>query len=461
MEINEILVISMFVTFAVFLFTGFPVAYVLGGVGVIFAGVGYFSDIYFDTITGLDFLTLGLVVNRIYKIMDNWVLVALPMFIFMGLMLDKSGIAEKMMHAMQELFGEVRGGLAVTVTLIGIILAASTGIIGASVVLLGLLSMPAMTAQGYDKALATGTICGAGCLGILIPPSIMLVIMADQLALSVGDLFMGAVFPGLILGTLYVTYILVTAFTRPHLAPLAENRRTVNWRVVVDVLKSVVPPAALILAVLGSIFAGITTPTEASGVGALGATLLAWYNKKLNFAVFKEVLQSSFNTTAYIFMIFLGATVFALVLRELGGDEFIEATLTGLPFGPYGILIFILGMVFLLGFLLDWIEITLIMLPLLSPVVAALGFDIDGHGVIDEPELIWFVMLVAVALQTSFLTPPVGFALFYLKGVCPPEIKLTDIYRGVVPFIILQLIGLTIVMMFPQIVIWLPAVAYG
>jgi tripartite ATP-independent transporter DctM subunit len=460
MDVNDILVIVMFVTFAGFLFTGLPVAYVLGGIGVLFAGVGYLSDLYLGTATGLDFLTLGLVVNRIYKIMDNWVLVALPMFIFMGLMLDKSGIAERMMHAMQELFGKVRGGLAVTVTVIGIILAASTGIIGASVVLLGVLSLPAMMNQGYHKSLATGTICGAGCLGILIPPSIMLVIMADQLALSVGDLFMGAVFPGLILGSLYISYILILSYVRAEVAPLPADRRHVSWYVIWDVFKSVIPPAALIVMVLGSIFAGITTPTEASGVGALGATLLAWYNKNLSFAVIKDVLHATFNTTAYIFAIFLGATCFALVLRELGGDALIESTLTGLPFGQYGILIVILGLVFLLGFLLDWIEITLIILPLLSPVVAALGFEIQGHGVIDEPALIWFVMLVAIVLQTSFLTPPVGFALFYLKGVCPAEVTMIDIYKGVTPFIALQLVGLTIVILFPQIVVWLPAVAY-
>lgn len=461
MEFNEILVIAMFVTFAVFLFTGIPVAYVLGGVGVLFAGIGYYSDIYMDTITGLDFLTLGLVVNRIYKVMDNWVLVALPMFIFMGLMLDKSGVAERMMKSMQALFGEVRGGLAVTVTLIGIILAASTGIIGASVVLLGLLSVPAMIAQGYDKGLATGVVCGAGCLGILIPPSIMLVIMADQLALSVGDLFMAAVFPGLILGTLYVTYILGYAYFNADKVPLDAERQPVNFKLILNVLKAITPPMLLILTVLGSIFAGITTPTEASGVGALGATLLAWYNKNLSFVVLKDVLQSTFNTTAYIFAIFLGATCFALVLRELGGDELIEATLTGLPFGDYGILLVILAVVFLLGFLLDWIEITLIMLPLLAPVISALGLEVNGYGVVDDPKLIWFVMMVAVTLQTSFLTPPVGFALFYLKGVCPPNVKLTDIYRGVVPFIILQLIGLTLIILFPQIVLWLPSVAYG
>ena len=461
MEINDYLVVGMFLTFIAFLFTGIPVAYVLAGVGVLFAGVGYLSDMYFDTITGLDFLTLGLVVNRIYKIMDNWVLVALPMFIFMGMMLDKSGVAEKLMHSMQELFGRVRGGLAITVTAIGIILAASTGIIGASVVLLGLLSLPAMMAQNYNKSLALGTIAGAGTLGILIPPSIMLVIMADQLGLSVGDLFMGAVFPGLLLGGLYISYLLIVGLVKPSAVPLPEDRREIDWKVILDVFKNILPPVLLIIAVLGSIFAGIATPTEASGVGALGATLLALYNRKLNFGVLKEVLHGTYNTTAYIFAIFLGATVFALVLRELGGDELIESVLTGLPFGEYGIILFILGIVFLLGFLLDWIEITLIVLPLVAPVVSALGLDINGYGVVDNPELVWFVMLVAVALQTSFLTPPVGFALFYLKGVCPPDVRLADIYKGVVPFIILQLIALGIVLAYPSLVTWLPAAAYG
>lgn len=460
MEINDYLVIAMFLTFVGFLFTGIPVAFVLGGIGVLFAGVGYFADLYLDAVTGLDFLTLGLVVNRVYKIMDNWVLVALPMFIFMGLMLDESGVAERLMKSMQELFGKVRGGLAITVTAIGIVLAASTGIIGASVVLLGLLSLKPMLDQGYNKALALGTVAGAGTLGILIPPSIMLVIMADQLGLSVGDLFMGAVIPGLLLGGLYLVYILAVGLFKPSHAPLDPERRPVQWAIIWDVFKAILPVLGLIIAVLGSIFAGITTPTEASGVGALGATLLAAFNKNLNFKVFTEVLRSTFNTTAYIFMIFLGATCFALVLRELGGDELIESVLTGLPFGSTGIILFILGVVFLLGFLLDWIEITLIILPLLAPVVSALGLDIPGYGKVDNPELIWFVMLVALALQTSFLTPPVGFALFYLKGVCPPEVKLTDIYKGVVPFIILQLVGLTIVLLYPSLVTWLPAVAY-
>ena len=461
MEFNDYLVIAMFLTFVSLLFTGFPVAWVLGGVAMIFTLVGWFADQYYGTLTGLDYLTLGMVINRIFKFMDNWVLVALPMFIFMGLMLDRSGIAEKMMKSMQSLFGKVRGGLAVTVTTIGIILAASTGIIGASVVLLGLLSLPAMMKQGYSKTLALGTIAGSGTLGILIPPSIMLVIMADQLGLSVGDLFMGAVVPGVILGSLYIAYILIFSLLNPKAAPLDPNRQPIAWRMLWDVLKSILPPAALIIAVLGSIFAGITTPTEASGVGALGATILAAINKRLNLKVIVEVMKACFNTTAYIFAIFLGATCFALVLRSLGGDEFIERILTGIPLGPYGIMAVILGSVFLLGFFLDWIEITLIVLPLIAPVVSGLGFQIEGHGVVDNPELVWFVVLIAVSLQTSFLTPPVGFALFYLKGVAPPEVELVDIYKGVVPFIILQLIGLVIIAIWPQLVIWLPALAYG
>ena len=461
MEINEILVIAMFASFIALLFTGIPVAWVLGGIGVIFAGIGYIADTYFDTITGLDYLTLGLVVNRLWKIMDNWILVALPMFIFMGIMLDKSGVAERLMKSMQELFGNVRGGLAITVTAIGIILAASTGIIGASVVLLAVMSLPSMTKQGYAMPLALGTIASAGTLGILIPPSIMLVIMADQLGLSVGDLFMGAVFPGLMLGAMYIAYILITGFLKPESAPLPADAKPVTMATLVSVVKAVLPTLALIFVVLRSIFAGIATPTEASGVGAFGATLLAMYNRKFSFKVLKEVMTGTYNTTAYIFAIFIGATCFALVLRELGGDELIESFLTGLPFGPYGIIFFILGVIFLLGFFLDWIEITLIILPLLAPVISALGLDINGYGVVDNPELVWFVMLVAMALQTSFLTPPVGFALFYLKGVCPPNVKITDIYKGVTPFIILQLTGLLILVFWPQLVLWLPAAAYG
>ncbi len=464
---EEKLVIAMFLTFIALLFTGYPVAWVLAGVGVAFCGLAYLFDNDLmlwtgldSTFTGLDYLTLGAVVNRVYATMSNAVLVALPMFIFMGLMLDESGVAERLMSSMQRLFGTVRGGLAMTVTLIGIILAASTGIIGASVVLLGVLSLSSMMQQKYQPTLAAGVVSASGTLGILIPPSIMLVIMADQMALSVGDLFMAAVFPGVIIGALYLTYIFVLSLINRDAAPVPEGAVRPDWHAVLDVLIAVIPTLALILAVLGSIFAGLTTPTEASGIGALGAMLLALGYRKLNMQKLWNVLVASFNTTAYIFAIFLGATVFSYVLRELGGDELIEHLVQSTGLGANGTVIFILFIVFLLGFVLDWIEITLIVLPLMRPIINGLGIDIPGFGVIDEPALVWFMILVAVTLQTSFLTPPVGFALFYLKGVCPPEIKLTHIYRGIIPFVILQLIGLSLVFYWPTLATWLPSVAY-
>jgi tripartite ATP-independent transporter DctM subunit len=460
-EINEILIVLMFVSFILLLFSGFPVAWVLGGVGTAFGFIAWFCDLYLDTAIGIDFLSMGLVVDRIYKIMDNWILVALPMFILMGNLLDKSGVAENLMTSFQALFGRIRGGLAITVVLIGIILAASTGIVGASVVLLGVMSLPAMMKQGYSKTVAVGTIASAGTLGILIPPSIMLVIMADQLALSVGDLFMGAVVPGLLLGVLYMLYILAWGVIKPESMPLAGNVEPVTWQVWVRVLKAVLPTLMMIFAVLGSIFAGIATPTEASAVGAAAAMLLALQNQRLSLNVVRECLRDTLNVSGYIFAIFIGATMFALVLRELGGDEYIESLLTSLPFGPYGIVLLVLGVVFLLGFILDWIEITLIILPLIAPVISALDISINGYGVLDNPTLVWFVMLVAVTLQTSFLTPPVGFALFYLKGVCPPEITLTTIYKGVVPFILLQLLALALLILFPILVTWFPAMVYA
>ena len=455
------LVVAMFVTFIALIFTGFPVAWVLAGVGILFAGVGYITDMLDWTFTGLNYKVLGMLHGRIFAIMYNWVLVALPMFIFMGLMLEKSGVAEQMMRSMQRLFGNVKGGLAVTVTLIGIILAASTGIIGASVVLLGLMSLPIMLKQNYDKPIALGTIAASGTLGILIPPSIMLVIMGDQLAVSVVDLFMGAVFPGLILGTLYIVYIFIFGIFNPEKVPLAADHEPIGLKDVLRVMVDILPPAFLILAVLGSIFMGIATVTEASGIGALGSIILTIAYKRFNFAVLKDVVLNTMNTSAYIFGIFVGATIFALVLRECGGDQFIEDGLNSLGLGPYGLIIAVLCIIFLLGFFLDWIEISLIILPLLGPVVMGLDLAVDGFGVVNNPNLVWFALLVAVTLQTSFLTPPVGFAIFYLKGVCPPGIKLTDIYKGVVPFIILQLIALSLVFIFPDLVTWLPAKVYA
>ena len=464
---EEKLVIAMFLTFIALLFTGFPVAWTLAGTGVAYCGIAYLFDNGMmnwtgleETLIGLDYLSLGAVVNRVYATMSNAVLVALPMFIFMGLMLDESGVAERLMTSMQKLFGRTRGGLAITVTMIGIILAASTGIIGASVVLLGVLSLPTMMEQKYAPTLGTGVVAASGTLGILIPPSIMLVIMADQMALSVGDLFMAAMLPGVLIGFLYLTYIFVISYLKPDVAPAPEGAKRPDWNAVKDVMVAVLPTLGLILAVLGSIFAGICTPTEASGIGALGATALALGYRKLTLQKLINVLKSTFNTTAYIFAIFLGATVFSYVLRELGGDQLIEDMILGTGFGPNGTILIILFIVFLLGFVLDWIEITLIVLPLMRPIVNALGLDIPGFGVVDEAALVWFVILVAVTLQTSFLTPPVGFALFYLKGVCPPEIKLGHIYKGVVPFVLLQLTGLALVFFWPWLATWLPSVAY-
>ena len=454
MEISTIFVIGMFATFGVLLFSGFPVAWVLAGTAMLWTTIGivaveqFGADLWFDWGS-----SIGLVPERLWALVQSETLVALPMFIFMGIMLDQSGVAERLMQNMVKLFGGVRGGYAVTVVVIGVILAATTGIIGASVVLLGMLSLPIMMKSGYSKELAVGTACASGTLGILIPPSIMLVLMADRLAnrdASVGDLFMGAFFPGMILGSLYVAYVLLLSYFRPHVAPVDPNREAVSWTVVWGVLKAVMPTAGLILAVLGSIFAGIATPTEASGVGAAGAMGLAAANRRLTLQVLKDSIRSTTTTASFIFAIFFGATAFSVVLRGLGGDEVIESMLTGLPLGPDGILIFILFVVFLLGFFLDWIEITLIILPLVAPVVESMGFD-----------LVWFTILFAVCLQTSFLTPPVGFALFYIKGVCPPDVKIGHIYRGVVPFIALQLFGLAMFYVFPQIITWLPSVAYS
>lgn len=454
MDLSVVLVIAMFATFIALLFTGFPVAWVLGGTAVLFTVVGLVAVEYFGADLWFDWgSSMGLLPERTWGLVANETLVALPMFIFMGIMLDRSGVAEKLMHNMVQLFGGVRGGYAVTVILVGVLLAATTGIIGASVVLLGMLSLPVMLQASYSRSLAVGTSCATGTLGILIPPSIMLVIMADRLATpeaSVGDLFLGALFPGMMLGALYVAYVLLIAFLRPHVAPVPAHVPPIGWRVVLGTLTAVVPTAFLILAVLGSIFFGVATPTEASGVGAAGAMLLAAGNRRLNRDVLRGAVRQTTRTSAFIFAIFVGATAFTVVLRGLGGDQVIEDALLGLPFGPYGILATILVVVFLLGFVLDWVEITLIVLPLVAPVVVGLDFD-----------LLWFTILFAVCLQTSFLTPPVGFAIFYIKGVCPPEIHVSDIYRGVAPFIVLQLIGLAIVFTWPEIVTWLPSVSYS
>ena len=448
MSVGDYLSIAMFIAFILLIFTGFPVAWVLGGLAVLFTAIGIILKIDFGLPVAIDWDYSSLVVDRIWDVMNNWVLVALPMFIFMGLMLDRSGVARRLMTNFSRLFGGVRGGMALSVAFIGILLAASTGIIGASVVLLALLGLPQMEKLNYQPELAVGTVCAVGTLGILIPPSIMLVLMADRLAMPVGDLFLGALFPGLLLGALFVAYIIIYAWFRPEVAPVPADREKINLAILIDVFFAVLPPAGLIITVLGSIFFGIATPTEAAGVGAFGATALAWFNNQLNLGVFRHVIQETTKRLLTYLPSFWVQLHTLLCLRGLGGDELIEGLLKGLPFEPVGVIIAILFFTFILGFFLDWIEITLIVLPLVSPVVVDLDFD-----------LVWFTVLFAVCLQTSFLTPPVGFSIFYVKGVAPKSMPVSTIYRGVIPFIILQVIGLCMIFYWQGIVTWLPSLS--
>ncbi|MEZ4278259.1 MAG: TRAP transporter large permease subunit [Myxococcota bacterium] len=449
MSPREWLAVLMFGAFILGILTGFPVAWVLGGSALVFTAIALLLERDFGVETGIDWAYTSLVGDRIFDLMDNWVLVALPMFVLMGLLLDRSGIAAELLREVSRLFGRVRGGLAVSIALIGVLLAASTGIIGASVVMLALLGLPPMKRAGYAATYATGTVCAIGTLGILIPPSIMLVLMADRLAISVGDLYLGAILPGLLLAALYIAYLLALPALRPTIAPASSRPEIVDLELILAVFRKVVPTALLIFAVLGSSFFGIATPTEASGVGAAGALLLAASRRRLTVPILREVLRETTLTTGYLFGIFVGATAFALVLRGLGGDELIARGLSGLPFGPNGVVLSILFATFLLGFVLDWIEITFIVLPLVAPVVVSLGFD-----------LVWFTVLFAVCLQTSFLTPPVGFALFYAKGVAP-DVDVRTLYVGILPFVALQLVALTLIFLWPELATELPARAYG
>lgn len=461
MEINSILVVSLLLTFIGLMVIGVAIPYALWGSALLFTVIGYFTDQYLDTWTGLGFNFIGMMSSRMFGVMSNWVLVAIPMFIFMGLMLDRSGVAEKLMYSAQKLFGNLRGGLAVTALFIGVLMAASTGIVGASVVLLGMLGLPPMLNQGYSKEFSTGTVCASGTLGILIPPSIMLVIFADQLGLSVGDVFLGALIPGLVLSFVYFIYILLFAFLRPTATPLPQEREAITLDIVVKVIREVLPPVFLVVTVLGSIFAGVATVTEASGVGALATVLLTALNRKLSWEILKTAFIGTFQTVGFIAAILVGANFFAIVLRALGGDDVIEHLLFSLPFESSGIIVTIIAAVFFLGFFLDWLEIGLIILPLVGPIIERLPLQIEGYGVIEKPALLWFTILIAVTLQTSFLTPPVGPSIFYLQGIVPPDVKISHIYRGVVPFVILQLLALAIIFVFPQMVTWLPVTVYG
>ena len=409
---------------------------------------------------------LTLIPLRIYGgTMESLVLVAIPMFTFMGTMLEKSGAARDLLYALQVMLRRVPGGLALSVTLMGTIMAATTGIIGASVVMITLMALPVMMRANYSIPLATGTIASSGTLGILIPPSIMLVIMSDLLSVPVGTVFIAALMPGLLLAALYFVYLLVLCGFRPELAPpmaddIGPATRGEFWAMV---FRSFVPPIFLIMMVLGSIFLGFATPTEAAGVGAFGSILLAAFNRQLTWSNFVEVCRRSALTVAMLFGIFVGATAFAFVFKAIGGETLIVEFIRETGVGPWSILFVLMGMVFLLGFFFDWIEITLIVLPIFAPIVALLDFG--GHvGLwdgINNPIVIWFLILVAVNLQTSFLTPPFGFALFYMKGVAPPEVKIQQIYAGIIPFVALQLVGLGLCLAFPAIILWFPSYILG
>ncbi|MFZ9711158.1 MAG: TRAP transporter large permease [Burkholderiaceae bacterium] len=445
------LAVVMFFALIFIMFLGYPVAYLLGAVGVAFGFLGMAFDVF----------NLNQFANLLPRIWgqaaQNPVLVAVPMFVFMGTMLEKSGVAEDLLHILQLMLARIPGGLAIAVTLLGTIMAATTGIVGASVIMLTLIALPVMLSKGYNKSLAVGTIASAGTLGILIPPSIMLVIMGDLIGLPVGTLFTGAIAPGLLMSALYVVFIIVACTFMPSLAPAvrgamgaSEERLTGSM-----VLKGFIPPAFLITLVLGSIFAGWATPTEASGIGSLGAILLAYANKRLSLKVLKDVMASSALTNSMVFFIIFGATLFSYVFRALGGDEVVLDILKSLGIDTgWEMLIFVMIIVFIMGFFFDWIEICLIVVPIFAPIMGKMDFGtfIQGKEVI----LTWFTILLSVNMQTAFLTPPFGFALFYMKGTVPPSVTMMDIYKGIIPFVLVQLFALALCMAFPEIVLFLP-----
>ncbi len=428
----EYLPIILFgVIFLAILF-GYPVAFTLGGLSVILGLIVFDSDFFY------------LLSLRIFGTMQNFVLLAVPLFIFMGMMLEKSGIAERLLHTMSMLFGNIRGGLAIAVVVVGAMLAASTGIVGATVVTMGLISLPTMLKKGYSPKLSTGVIASSGTLGQIIPPSVVLVLLGSVLNVSVGDLFLAAVVPGVGLVVVYLLYILAMGQLKPALVPAVPREEIQAFRDAgfsKEVFKSFLFPFLLITIVLGSIFAGIASPTEAAGVGAFGAMILAVVSKKFNLSMLKEVMKETTMLTSMVFMILIGATAFSLVFRGLEGDKFLLALIESANLDATSFLIVVMIVVFIAGFFIDFIEIVFIIVPVVAPIFVAL-----------EVDLIWIGILLAVNLQTSFLTPPFGFALFYLKGVAPPEVKTSHLYRGIIPFVIIQLLFLILLIVFPGLV---------
>ena len=453
----EFIPLFMFMAVCLVLMLGYPVAFSLAGTALIFAFVGAANHVF-------DAALFGALPSRMFGIMTNVTLIAVPLFVFMGVMLEKSRLAEDLLKNMAALFGKRRGGLGYAVVIVGMLLAASTGIVGATVVTMGLMSLPTMLKHKYNPALATGTICATGTLGQIIPPSIALVLLGDILStayqqaqisqgifspktISVGDLFVGALVPGLILVSLYLLYIFIYSWLKPNVAPAHQSDDEIS---AFQIIANLLPPLALIFLVLGSILAGAATPTEAAAVGALGATFIALLKRQLNFTRLQQVIRETLKITSMIFMILLGATLFSLVFRGYGGDELVQSLFVDMPGGKMGALLVVMLVIFLLGFILDFIEITFVVVPIVGPILLAMGFD-----------PIWLGIMIAVNLQTSFLTPPFGFALFYLRGVAPAEISTSTIYRGVAPFILIQLLLLLLMVRWPTIVTWLPEQIYN
>jgi tripartite ATP-independent transporter DctM subunit len=435
--------IIMFFAALLLLLLGYPVAFSFGAAAMVFGFIGAVVELQPDPtlidITEEFFLMFSMMPFRIYSMMTNTILMAVPLFILMGIILQKSALAERLLESMGLLFGRVRGGLAVSTVLVGALLAASTGVVGASVIAMGVISLPVMLKHGYDKPLAAGTICASGTLGQIIPPSIVLIILGDVFQLPVGDLFHAALKPGLVLVGSYIAYILLLSCLKPELAPVFQvtaEEKKVSWR---QAVLTILPPMTLIMLVLGSIFAGIATPTESAAVGALGAMLLAAMYKKLRRRILLDSCRETVRITAMVFAVLIGATAFSMVFVSTGADMLVEEFMLGLPGEKWGFLLFSMAVIMFLGFFIDFIEISYIVVPILLPIAETAGID-----------PMWFALLIAINLQTSFLTPPFGFSLFYLKGVCPPEVRTLDIYKGVLPFILLQVMVLLTIMLFPH-----------
>ncbi len=433
---TEALALVLFALVFVLLLAGFPVAFTLGGISVIFGLLTLGTDFFY------------LLPLRVFGTMGNYVLIAVPLFIFMGMMLEKSGIAESLLETMALLFGKFKGGLAIAVVIVGAMLAASTGIVGATVITMGLISLPTMLKRGYSTELATGTIAASGTLGQIIPPSVVLVLLGSVLNVSVGDLFLAAAVPGVVLVVLYVVYIMVISQLKPSVAPSMPKEEIAQFRqkgMMLKIFKAFLLPFLLIFAVLGSIFAGIASPTEAAAVGAGGATLLTVFQGKFNMSILKEVMKETTHLTCMVFIILVGATAFSLVFRGLEGDTYFINLIENAQLTPQSFLLLVMAAVFVAGFFIDFIEIIFIIVPVVAPIFLVLEID-----------LIWVGILIALNLQTSFLTPPFGFSLFYLKGVAPPQVTTMQLYRGIIPFVIIQMIFLVLIILFPEIISWFP-----